>query len=403
MGKSKKSIREIDAFQITDQQSSPSTMEIDSDLFGAIGLVDINRQTAAPIGIFDITPDPRQPRRIVPSTLRHIWKGNPQDTERLFSAWLDAIEGERGSRFDLSLYLSADTDIKYPEKVGPFEDAFLKLIELAVSIYKEGLTNPVTVAPAGLKYQLETGERRWLAYHLLFLHTKDSKFAKIAARTVDGVNLWRQAAENNARANLNAIGKARQLAVLLMDLLKREEEIEFTPIHQFEREQHFYLQVSDGERYRAPRNTSQRLLMAMGLKHPKQLREYRRLLELPEVVWHIADDLNWTEYSLRTMREGAPTPEELTQHALIRAKDEGYSVPTGAVSVLGKPEEGTPKTAKKTQEAVFGSKQHYSQVVKLIRKAGHGKKEVNHKALQMITEMRQWLEEQEQIIGRYES
>mgnify|MGYP005839036667 CR=1 FL=1 len=397
MSKSKKSLREIDAFSIMGQQTStPSTTDIDADLFGAIGVMDANRHIANPVSIFDIYPDLRQPRRVVPSVLRHLWQGDPRQTESLFTGWLEAIEAERGSKFDLAPYLAEEAEIDHADDIGPLEDAFLKLLELASSIHRDGLTNPITVAPRGLKYSLETGERRWLAYHLLYLQTREERYAQIAARTVDSVNLWRQAAENNARANLNAIGKARQFAVLLMDLLK---DTSFLPLPSFAVERGYYAQVADGERFRVPRNASQRLLVAMGLKNPKQLREYRRLLDLPDVVWQLADDLNWTEYAIRAMREEARDDEHLIQLALKRAKQEGYSVPTGAVS----PEEpSVPAPIERVLEDVVpGSKQYYSHVLKAIQKAAPGKRAVNQQALQMIADMRRWLEEQEAKIEKF--
>lgn len=400
----KKAIRELDAFSLVDDVPDASTKAIDSALFGAIQTIDANRQSASPVSIFEIVPDPRQPRRTVPFAVREKWAGEAEAIPALFDRWVRLVSVERGGKpFDLAQYLEAEQDIERPENIGPLEDSLLTLIELAVSIRRDGLTNPITVAPMGKLYQLETGERRWLSYHLLFLHTQDQKYAKIAARTVERVNIWRQAAENNARANLNAISKARQFAVLLMDLLEAKRGDRFEPIERFQHEQEFYAQVADGERFTIPRNTGERLLAAMGLKHTKQLRDYRALLKLPRMVWQLADDLNWTEYFIRSLREEAnDDPVHLTTLAAEKARQMGYGVPTGALSANGaaakKPSATNPQAA---ALAAPGTRQYYARMARLLNKASPKRPDISAEALAMVQEFRAWLEEQERLLKLY--
>jgi hypothetical protein len=64
-------------------------------------------------------------------------------------------------------------------------------------------------------------------------------------------------------------------------------------------EQEYYAQVADGEQFRVPRGEGERLLNAMGLKNPTQIRQYRKLLRLPGDVWRRADDEDWPESRLR--------------------------------------------------------------------------------------------------------
>jgi hypothetical protein len=116
---------------------------------------------------------------------------------------------------------------------------------------------------------------------------------------VDTPNVWRQAAENNARDNLNVIGKARQLAILMMDLLVEESSFEFHPFSAFENEREYYAQVADGRVYPIPDGKTELLLSAMGLKNPVQIRQIRKALRLPDEIWRVADDENWTEGKLR--------------------------------------------------------------------------------------------------------
>ena len=237
--------------------------------------------------------------------------------------WLAEAEKERKKPIDLSTYLTiGETDRgreaeEYQGDVdelpqigvsegesGPIEASFLHLVELAASIRRDGLTNPITVVRKGPKYTIETGERRWLAYHLLnayfesFGDSSEEDWSKIPARIMDEANVWRQASENNARDNLNAVSKTRQLALLLMDLLGREH---FQPFEAFEVEQDFYAQVADGNEWRIPRGSGEMLLNAIGLKNPRQLRYYRALLRMPNELWIQADDLDLTEGAIRDL------------------------------------------------------------------------------------------------------
>lgn len=395
----KRYLEDNDPFADFGKPMDSSAASIDAELFGALQKVDQNRQSASPVSIFDILPDPAQPRRAIPTVIRQQWNGTTEGIKAMFNAWVDAIRDERNSNFNLQLYLEADTDIERPEKVGPLESSLLEIIELAVSIRDAGLTNPITVLPNGLKYALETGERRWLAYHLLYAHTEDEQFGKIAARTVDSLNLWRQAAENNARANLNAISKARQLAVLLMDLLNEKSGRSFRPFTTFEDEQEYYAQVADGNKFRTPPNTSERLLAATGLKHEKQVRDYRKLLRLPSLVWQLADDLNWTEYFIRNLVEKADNDHDKIIVAAVKAaRKQGYTAPVGTVPEIDR----SSKANKKEDDiAAPGTKQYYSQMTRLMQKIGPGKRDVNSAALERIREFRRWLDEQEMLVEQY--
>jgi ParB-like chromosome segregation protein Spo0J len=178
----------------------------------------------------------------------------------------------------------------------------IDLADLAISIRKTGLTNPITVVRMDRIYRLETGERRWLAYHLLNIYFPDEDWNRIPAHLVDEISVWRQASENNARADLNAISRARQLAILLMDLLA-ERGYEFYTFDELIEtggtEREYYAQVADGNEFRVPRGEGERLLNAMGLKNPTQIRQYRQLLRLPDEVWQEADDKNLTEGEIR--------------------------------------------------------------------------------------------------------
>lgn len=414
---SKKQIRDKNVFDLLnqeDEEPSLSALEIDERLFGSLQKTDTHRQLASPVSIMEIFPDPTQPRRALPHKVRKQaqWQGDMSRIGELFDVWVDLVNRERGvESFNINQYLDEiDLDIAEgaeeldrPHEIGPIESLLLELIELATSIRNVGLTNPITVVQvAPRQYQLETGERRWLAYHLLYLHTQDEAFNKISARIVDKKNIWRQAAENNARANLNAISKARQFAVLLMDLLQEENGLSFTPFAQFAHGQAYYAQVADGEdkSLRIPRGRSERLIDATGLKSGKQLREYRQLLRLPTRVWDMADDLNWTERSIRDMMtesrdiHGKLDEDKLIKIAEIEAAKLGYTVPMGTLS-----EKSSPKKAKKGTDNLLpapGDKRYYAHFLRLMTRAKAGKADARDDALMMIDEFRRWLDEEEQ-------
>lgn len=418
---SKRYLDDVDAFDNDDVADSPSLTDIDSNLFSKIQEVDDSKQIARPYDIFDIVPDPAQPRRAVPSLVRGDWSGNPEQCGELFQVWLEFVNREREHTYEISgsgrgvkpfpleEHLRAEADVSVPDSVGFLEASFLSLIELAVSIKLKGLTNPITIARIGPNYQLETGERRWLAYHLLHWVFGDDSWRSIPARVVRGVNIWRQAAENNARANLNAIGKARQFAVLLMDLLAEEHNMEFAPFDEVVKpggfDRAYYAQVKDpteDKRYRIPRGKSEALYSVLGLKNRRQLRDYRKLLRLPDYVWQVADDLNWTEYFIRSLTEQAQDDDHLVTLTIIEAEKAGYgvghSVPTGTVS--DKPSRRGKKPSRKVK-ITPGTRQHFTQLTRALQQTGAGKVEKNQQALSMIDDLREWLEREEQRLRDY--
>ncbi len=311
--------------------------EVDQTLFGK---VDIGKQgkrdRVRNLEINAINPDRMQPRRIVPTIVRENSDETPYN---IITTWLSMITDERQERFDRAIETGQLTDHDRPDDkfpwhvylfngitergwdevgddldhipdhireviidAGPLEASFIKLINLAESIHRDGLSNPITVAKVdNQNYIIETGERRWLAYNLLDMFFEDHDYSKIPARLVEEVSIWRQAAENNARDNLNAVSRARQLAILLMDLYGRDN---FAGLDQFNHEQDFYAQVADGNQYPVPRGKGEQVINAMGLKNTVQIRQYRDILRRSHEQWDLADDTDMTERQIRDMQKG---------------------------------------------------------------------------------------------------
>ncbi|GAB4332159.1 MAG: hypothetical protein Kow00117_16810 [Phototrophicales bacterium] len=317
--------------------------DADQALFGALAKREGMRQTIRPISIFNIQPDVKQPRRAVPYQVREHWSGRPKDIADLFNAWVMLIDQERQEDghppFNLDEVLwseaverqgrSEDDIENAPYQAGPIENSFLKVIHLAISIRRDGLANPITVqrTPKGA-YRIETGERRWLAYHVLFGYfngdagkpNERDKWENIPCIVVEDFNVWRQASENAARADLNAIGRARQFALLLMDLLA-ERGVTFqdyeTLVHGANSDRAYYAQVVP---YRVPSGKSEMLLNGLGVAHRAAFTRCRALLELPDEVWMIGDVLDLSEDELLRLAKINP-PQRAVEEARRIAKN----------------------------------------------------------------------------------
>jgi hypothetical protein len=254
------------------------------------------------LDIYTIKPNPIQPRRVVPSAFR---VGQP--IEQL-QAWIEYVESETERQLPINSIIFQNDETTETEgvanqeqepndlEVSPIEEPLIRLLYLASSIHNDGLTNPITVVADDDGFIIETGERRWMAYHLLYAITEDEKYKSIPARRMSELSLWRQATENNARDSLNAISHARQVAILLMDLHGWDN---FQFMEHFEHEQDFYAQVVDADQWRIPYGKSEQLCSACGFENPSRIRQYRALLRLTHDQWTSADDNNTAERELR--------------------------------------------------------------------------------------------------------
>ncbi len=411
-----------------------TTQELDESFYGAFATVDAGRMDAAPVSIFRIYPDPAQPRRTIVSACRHLWDGQPDTVVTLFDQWLKAItserylalaaqnlpeaERQRASYFDLEGYLEADEDrVNRDYPAGPIEANFLRVVDLAASIRRDGLTNPITVAHAGVNFQLETGERRWLAFHLLhaFYDGADGRpderdrWSKIPARVVERASVWRMANENNVRADLNAIGKARQLALLLMDIY-RQRGREFASYDEVvkpgESDRRFYAQVFDSKEF-PMRGVTDKLLQAMGFNSRTQMSEHRALLVLPDQVWQWADDLNWAQRRIRDMQREARTDEgKLDRKLLIEvarreAAKDGLSV--GAPTLADSANHAQASPALFTDGPHLHGKrllsrenqQDFKWLLKIRSGVGEADSQTRQQVLEKIDHARRWLDELE--------
>lgn len=279
---------------------------------GSSEIPDSGRVVARPTAIDQIWADVRQPRRAVPLNIRLHWNGNPAKVPTLLEQWHEVAMKVLGQDLFINLLLEGEGDGMDTDKFPSVAQDFMELVHLAHDIRTIGLTNAITVVESDDKLMIETGERRWLAYHLLHMHLGD-EWAKIPAiKSNRGDSVWRQATENTGRRQLNAIGMARQLALLIM-ALRTDPKLNptWTGYGEYDEivkagvsDRRYYAQVADGTVHRIPRGTAERLQGAMALG-TEQLSQYRRLLRLTDdeyindALWLRADVENWPESALR--------------------------------------------------------------------------------------------------------
>ncbi|MCY3917346.1 MAG: ParB N-terminal domain-containing protein [Chloroflexi bacterium] len=323
----------------------PKTADAIGFGLGELGLeiaaADSEFQPIEAVSIHEIHPNTIQPRYSIPHNLTDIFAFNPKNIVDIFERWIIEIQLEKGQQdYDIINFLlgsatargerveSDDGEAPPANQLASGKEfALMKLIDLAASIRRDGLSNPISLVQHDDRYEIETGERRWLAYHILYWKFGDGdkrpdgsvvNWSRIPARIVNQVDVWRQASENNARDNLNAVSRARQLALLLMDLHGWQN---FSKLDACDNEQAFYAQVADGSTWRIPRGQGERLLNAMGLSDASQLRQYRALLRLPGELWRKGDDEDLSEGELRKMRAALDTVTRVTVARAKRKKD----------------------------------------------------------------------------------
>lgn len=288
---------------------------VDQDIYGTFGGVDKGRQSIEAVRLELVRPDPTQPRRQIPPSVRQQWAGDP-NPGMILNEWIAAA----------GMDVRQIKDIIQGMGEGPQEEveqaaivkSLIRLVSLAAGIHRDGLTNAITVSKKGGFYLIETGERRYWAFQLLLSLLGEKRYQTIPAQIVTR-DVWRQASENSARQELNAVGMARQLAILVMDLYANDPDAPALQV--FEElvspggcDRVFYAQVEDGVKWPIPKGRGQQVLTAMGLKNAGQLRQYRSILRLDDTAWVQADEENWTEGGIREYMQSLrpPKPDTVT-------------------------------------------------------------------------------------------
>lgn len=307
---SRRSAERLSAFD----DANPTLEEVADEIYGQPGHSDLDatRASIRSLDIMAIWPDLRQPRRAIPHVVRGAWDGDPANIPALLEQWHYLAERQHGHRLPLpvNFVMAHGEGLEVDPDRHPLLAEWLDLLSLAASILRDGLANPITVVRRADGYRIETGERRWLAFHLLKTYADSQRYAAIPAQVGSRANVWKQAAENGARRPLNAIGVARQLALLIMDMYEGDAGVRFDAYEDIvlpgECDRRFYAQVANGGIYRIKRGMGQRVLDVTGLKSAGQLHHYRNLLSIPDELWMRADAENWTEGGIRNALNPAP-------------------------------------------------------------------------------------------------
>jgi hypothetical protein len=320
--------------------------DFDEMVYGRVDAPESGRVVARPISIMEIWPDVKQPRRAIPSAIRRIWNGTPADIPGLLGEWNVAL-AEEGHEINVLPVLDGIAELPDEDETPDETDShawrvrvmlneYMSLVRLAASIDKDGLIHPITVVRSGDRYTIESGERRWLAYHLLAMY-RGGKYFRIPAVVFDKLDVWRQAAENTRREDLNAIDRARGLALLLMDMYPEEDFDRFEDlVLPGECDRVFYAQARS---LRVKRGFGEMVRRATGMTSNDMISRYRTLLEMPDELWTEADDNNWSEFKTRLKLDriaGTNRAGQQTKHQPER----GYTSPTGDVSPQKQAESG---------------------------------------------------------------
>lgn len=266
--------------------------QADEGIFGRLGQVDKGREVIRSVELMQTWPDLRQPRRIVPHSVRKDWDGNPATGGLVLTEWYHAAMAKAGEALPLRAWLEGK-EVNGQEYEQPLIVGLIELCQLAASIKRYGLKNPITVYEDAGLYRIDTGERRWLATILLKLYFDEPEVIK--ARIIPKRDVWSQALENGVRKDLNAISMARQLALLVMDMYPGEFDEYQHLVLPGECDRKFYAQVADGNKWRVAAGMSGQVAQVMGISSTTQINQHRRLLSLPDAIWLQADEENWTE------------------------------------------------------------------------------------------------------------
>lgn len=150
-----------------------------------------------------VRPDAAQPRRLLPEDLAAAFASGTSPFEML-----------------VELRSRAKRDRSIRERLAELEG-------LADSIAADGLIQPIRVYPSGdEQYQIEEGERRWWAHHIL-VQRGDERFKNIAAIVVETPQadpnlLRRRVAENVHRSEFTSIELAQAMARRVEEILATE-------------------------------------------------------------------------------------------------------------------------------------------------------------------------------------
>ncbi len=129
---------------------------------------------------------------------------------------IDAPEEAKEGKFEVNLY-DIDTNPNQPRKTFDPE----KLAELAASIRRHGIVQPILVRQNGARYTIVAGERRYRAARAAGLMTVPVILTDVDEDTIMEISL----VENIQRENLNPIEEAAAIKLLMQQHDLTQEEV----------------------------------------------------------------------------------------------------------------------------------------------------------------------------------
>lgn len=254
------------------------------------------------IAISLIRPDAAQPRRVLPETIHrafHNQEITPVQALKQYIEKVRIIARQKGRPFESLLdLLMLGEDQEALSELTPPEKDLRDLTNLAVTLRQDGQVNPLTIVDhsqgAVPTYIIETGERRYWANYIdmEFVpgYQGDGTIPCIILRPGEA-SVFRQAKENTSRAGLNAIGMARQTALLLLTIHGI-----YPPLGHVSHD--FYREALDLD-LRGKREYTADVLAAMGGISLVHFSRHKKLLQLEDEALEMADRHNIEEARLR--------------------------------------------------------------------------------------------------------
>ena len=246
------------------------------------------------IDLDEIEPDPNQGRWILPPEIRGRFHAHEIDAGEALALWRKVVER-------LVKQSAKAAEIPEARKLGEIE-------ALAHSISAGGQVNPITVCRAGDVWRIETGERRFWAHQWLVAVEHDEEARKIPAIVRPQLDPFRQAVENLHAAPLNAIGTARTIGRLILELSENTDRGRYSE---------GLLDWAASRQIAAARGPPKGLVKirrAMG-KSADYVDNHRRLLLLPDESLELADRNDLSERQLRPVTK---LKDAETQNRVVR-------------------------------------------------------------------------------------
>ncbi len=262
-----------------------------------------------------IRPDAAQPRRVLPEPIHqafHNQELTPVQALKQYIEKVRIIARQKGRPFENLLdMLSTEEGDAQSELTQPERD-LRDLTNLAVTLRSDGQVNPLTIVDrtqgAMPSYIIETGERRyWASYiDMEFIPSYDGDgTVPCIIIPPERASVFRQAKENTSRSGLNAIGMARQAALLILAVHDIHPPLGIV-------NHDFYRQALEFD-LRSRREHSGDILAAMGGISRNRLSQYKALLALSDDALEEADRHNIDEGRLRYVLK---LPYEMQAEAL---------------------------------------------------------------------------------------